>query len=250
MLKIYGFLLTAAAVLGICGSAHCFNISPNRMELSIGENKEYGDFITIKNAEGGEMRMTVRVENWSKAVEGTAKYGGDKFEWLQINPGEFDLKGGETQKVGYKITTPKGAKGELNAMIFIEGKPKEVKEGAIGINTSIGVPIYVMIKGTEKYAAEVEDLKVVKADPLELTVRIKNSGNVHIRPAGSIEIKEKKEVVLICQLNEYNYPILPNSSRTLEIKSNKRLEKGDYTAHVKMGFGDKKCNKKITLKIQ
>lgn len=232
-------------------SAYCFNISPNRMEISLYGGREYEGFITVKNTEDRELHMSVRIEDWARGVEGKPKSPDNSFGWLQINPVGFELKAGNAQKVSYKIVVPKGRKGELNAMIFIEGKPAEVKEGSIGINTSIGVPIYVMIKGTEKYRAELEDLLVSKNSPLELAVKIKNSGNVHIRPAGSIEIKNRKgEAVFICPLNEYNYPILPNSSRTLEIRSDKRLERGDYTAYVKMGFGNKKYSKKITLKIE
>jgi hypothetical protein len=161
------------------------------------------------------------------------------------------------------VSVPKTATGELNAMIFVDAKPNEISEGAIGINTSIGIPIYVMIKGTEVFKASVEELKVINNSPLELAVEIKNSGNVHIRPTGTIVIARssgqnaadqvgtaKQSQIITIPLNEYNYPVLPNSSREIEIKSQRQLEPGGYVADIKMGFDDRKYSKKVALKIE
>jgi len=233
--------------------ANCFNISHSRIEITVAPSKVYTDTIAVKNTEKAPLVITIRTEDWAKA----APYLG----WLEVSPMEFELKEGESKEVKYEVNVPKDAKGELSAMIFIDGKPKEIAEGSIGINTSIGVPIYVMIKGTEKFNAEIEELNVVNNSPLELAVTIKNSGNVHIRPTGTIEIRQagviatpprrgKQSPKMVLPLNEYNYPILPNSSRTLEIKSNSRLEKGEYTADMKMGFADRKYRKRATLKIE
>ncbi|MDD5449364.1 MAG: hypothetical protein PHO42_02040 [Candidatus Omnitrophica bacterium] len=206
--------------------------------------KMYEDVIVVKNTEKRPLEVKLRLEDWFKAVEGKETKKKDMFEWLKLEPSELTLKEGETGEVKYKVMAPKKARGELNAMIFVEAKPKELPQASIGINTSIGVPLYAMIKGTEKFKAEIKDLKIVKTSPLELAITIENSGNVHIRPTGSIEIINTDVIV---PLNEYNYPVLPNTSRTLEIRSDDRLEKGKYMADIKMGYGDKRYRKKIKI---
>lgn len=240
-------ILLCLILLGFSDTSYCLNVSPGRIEISVAPAKGYEDVLLVRNTEKNNLEVKLRIEDWFKAPEGAGKEKSSGFDWLEIKPLEFELKEGEIKQVNFKVTIPKNARGELNGMLFVEGRPKETAEGAIGINTSIGIPIYVMIKGTEQFKAEVEGLEVVNRSPLELTVKIKNRGNVHIRPTGAIEIKNKNGILITIPLNEYNYPVLPLSSRTLEIRSDKKLEQGEYVADIKMGYGDKKCKKKIIL---
>ena len=248
MSKAVIFFIAFLILLVNCGSARCFNVSTNRIEISVPPSGTYESEMTVTNTENKELEFKLRTENWFEATPGFEKEKIDVSKWLKINPLEFELKQNEAKKVNYQVAIPGGAKGELSAMIFIDGKPKATAEATVGINTSIGIPIYVMIKGTEQFEAEVESLEVRNNAPLELYVKIKNSGNVHIRPEGDIAIKTKAGKKLFSvPLNEYHYPILPDSSRVLEIKSNERLEKGEYTADIKMGYAEKKYGKKITV---
>lgn len=253
-------ILAGGAILFLLGSqdrAYCLNVSLGRIEITVNADSIYDTDIIVTNNESRSLEIKLRIEDWLKAVEGNPKGASGEFKWLKISPLQFELKEDMSQRVSLKIEVPRGAKGEFNAMIFIEGKPKEVAKGPISINTSIGIPVYVAVNGTQEFKAGVEDLQVMASDPLKLTVKIKNSGNVHIRPEGTIEIRnadlrgsgaDKRGFVV--PLNEYNYPILPNSSRTLEIRSNKRLERGEYVADIEMGYADKKYKKRLTLKVQ
>jgi P pilus assembly chaperone PapD len=248
ILKILG--VGILILMSTASAAHCLSISPTRIEVSVSRSEGYNNVLTVKNMEKVDINVSLRAEDWFKTSDGLKKEKAPKFNWLTLEPMEFELKDGETKNVNIKVNIPQNANGELNGMIFVEGRPQEVKEGSMTINTSVGIPIYVMIKGTEIFKAQVEDLSIVKTAPLELSVRIKNSGNAHIRPSGTIEIKRQKEVMISLPLNEYNYPILPNSSRTLEIKSSGRLEEGEYTADIKMGFRDREVKKRVMLKVK
>ena len=239
-------------LLGIQGEARCFNISPNRIEISVAPSNIYRDTMTVSNKENHDLNISLRVDDWftQPLRAGAGLKTSDNLKWLKVKPLKFRLKKGEERRISYKVQVPKNAKGELSAMIFVEAKPRKPKKGMIAINTSIGVPIYVMIKGTEFFEAEVETLEVINAAPLELAVKIKNSGNVHIRPEGTIHIRNKEAKLLTLPLNKYNYPILPNSSRTLEIKTRSGLEQGEYVADIEMAYADKKYRKTITLKTK
>lgn len=230
-------------------TAWCFNVSPGRIEIAVEPSQVYRDTLVVKNTDTTPLVITVRVEDWHAAVQGVEKDTSARFDWLTIHPLQLELEKGETREIDFSVTVPKGARGELNAMIFVEGRPKSVQEGSITINTSMGVPIYVAVKGTERFAAEVEDLQVVDMSPVRLLVKIRNSGNVHIRPTGTIDIKDGTKDIMTLPLNEYNYPILPDSSRTLEINTEKRLEPASYTADVKMGCADKVYRKTVILQM-
>jgi hypothetical protein len=256
-LKAPKVLLTVVIlVLAACVNGYCVNVSPSKIELSISSSRTYEGVLEVRNAEQGVLDVKLRTENWFKAVEGIAKETGTNLEWLKLTPASFELKGQEKRDVRYRVNIPESARGELNAMIFIEAKPRAASQGAISINTSIGVPIYVIITGTEILKAKVKKVEVMKNGPLLLNVLIENSGNVHIRPTGTIVIarspegatKQSPEIVL--PLNEYNYPILPNSSRTLEIRADKALAPGKYTAGVQMEYDHRKYRTQAALEIK
>ncbi|NQU74042.1 MAG: hypothetical protein HQ547_04985 [Candidatus Omnitrophica bacterium] len=239
MNKIKITFIIGLLLLGIQGEARCFNISPNRIEINVAPSKIYRDTMTVSNKENHDLNISLRVDDWFKTS--------DNLKWLKVRPLKFRLKKGEEKQINYKIKVPKNAKGELSAMIFVEAKPRKPGKGMVTINTSIGVPIYAMIEGTERFEAEVEALEVVSPLPLELAVTIKNSGNVHIRPEGTIDIRNKEGKLLTLPLNKYNYPILPGSSRTLEIKTKSGLKQGEYIADIEMAYAGKKYRKKLTL---
>ena len=229
-------------------SAHCFNVSTNRIEISVPPSVVYEGDITVTNTEKKELEFKLRTENWFAAGQGLAEEKTNVSKWLKISPLEFELRANEAKKTHFTVTIPRDTRGELSAMIFIDGKPKMTTEAAVGINTSIGIPIYAMIKGTERFKASVEDLEVKNNSPLELNIKIKNSGNVHIRPDGVISIKTKGgKKLFTVPLNEYHYPILPDSSRVLEVKSRERRDKGEYTADIKMGYIGRKYSKKVAV---
>jgi len=238
--------MTAVLVFS-CANAYCITVSKHRIEISVAPSESYRDTFMVRNAKGAAVDVGLRVEGWHKAVEGIAKAKDDTFSWIEINPREFELKKDEEREVAFKVTMPETAQGELNAMIFVKGAPKEVSEGAVGINMSIGIPIYVMAKGTEIFEAEVEELKITRYAPLEMAITIRNSGNVHIRPKGVIDIRDDEQSLFSVPLNEYNYPVLPHSSRTLEIKTKRDLSRAKYEADIRMGYADKKHRRRIIL---
>lgn len=234
------------------GAAYGFTVSPTKIELSLASKGAYTGAFTIRNTEKYTLSVSARIEDRRKAVEG--KYAeadeADNFDWLTLKLPSSELKPDEAGDIIFSVEVPEGAVGELNAMIFIEAKPKEADVGAIGINTSIGVPIYVMVAGTELFQAEIGDIQLKSSSPLELYVTVKNSGNVHIRPEGNIAIKTKEGKGLFkVPLNEYSYPVLPDSSRELEVRSEKMLETGEYIIEIEMESGDKIYKKSKEVQV-
>lgn len=235
------------------GLVYSFSISLNRIEVRIPPAGIYNRDLIVRNTEGRDLIIRLYIQDWHKAVEGKS-LGADtkkRFEWLKITPSEFELKKGETKRVNLKVNVPEDAKGELNAMIFINGSPVEREEGAIGINTSIGVPIYVMIEGTEIYEARVKDIKVMSKSPLKVKIGIENAGNVHIRPKGTIEVKSaKNEGLFTLMLNEFNYPVLPYTTRELQINSEKALPSGEYIFDINMEYNSKKYVTEMKIEVE
>jgi len=247
------FLCIALVVLCAAGAqaAYALNVSPTRIEIVVAPSGGYENVLTVSNTQKGTLGITLRIEDWctARAVPEAANTAAH-LPWLQVEPKEFELGEAEAREVSFKVAMPSAVKGELSAMIFVEARPRDIAKGAVAVNTSIGIPIYVTAKGTQRYGAEVEDLRATRSAPLELAVIIKNTGNVHIRPKGTILIRNRwGRCVAQTALNEYNYPVLPFSSRVIEVKTKDRLKRGDYKAEVRMGYADRTYSAKFLMRV-
>ncbi|MFH1848338.1 MAG: hypothetical protein ABH825_03880, partial [Candidatus Omnitrophota bacterium] len=238
-------LVVCACVFLMQDSGLCFGISPTRIELSVVPGTEYQGIVTVKNDADWAVDVSIRLEDWHAAIAGRHSEEAFEPQWLTIEPRKFELRPQSVTDITYRLKLAKEMKGEVSAMMFFEGKPKEVSEGAsVIINTSIGLPMYIAARGTEKYRAGVEKIKISKKSPIEFLVSIKNSGNVHIRPTGDITLRKKggRETVRV-SLNKDHYPIMPNSTREIVTGSEGRLESGKYHADVRMIYNEKQYRK-------
>ncbi|MEI8175351.1 MAG: hypothetical protein WCG78_00600 [Candidatus Omnitrophota bacterium] len=236
------FLVSVLCMAGAVQRGWCLSVSPPRVEISAAPGKTAHGVLTVANPHNDVATVSMRVEE---------RGGLSAVECFEFSPREFDIKRFEVKEIGYTVTVPTTAKGELSVMVFIEAKSKEGSTGAIGVATSIGVPIYLAVKGTETFAAAIETLTAKDNTPLLLEIAIRNKGNVHIRPQGDIAISTLKgERLLRLEVNRFDYPVLPESSRTLEIRSERGLGKGEYKADIHLKYGNnRELTKRMNLKI-
>ena len=104
----------------------------------------------------------------------------------------------------------------------------------------ISVPLFVLVKGTETYRAEIEGVRLPSADPLKLEVAVANQGNVHLRASGICVLRDtiSGEEVLRVPLNVYHFPLYPGVTNTLIANDSRSIAPGDYTCSVELPFPD------------
>lgn len=214
-------------------------VNPTVTEISLSPGKRKAGTFTVVNDGDKATKVKVELEAWGRKEGGV-----EVTSWLRIKPLKFELGSGETRKVKYKIEVPKGAKGELMAMVFFGSIAPQ--GGGVGIQTRFGVSIYVAIKGTEVVEANIEKLNAARYGSessensgINFGVTVENRGNVHLRPKGKVTVEDKdgnsvKEVDIF-----YGFPVFPQAKRTFPaIWKGGELPPGEYKAKATISYGE------------
>ena len=120
------------------------------------------------------------------------------------------------------------------------------------------IPIYVTVKGTEKYDFEIKDINVTNKNFAMLKIKMVNRGNVHIRPTGSIYIEALgAEQKYDLKFNDIKWGIIANQAHEYITKlpddpddpTDQRFKDGTYKAYINIMAGDKKNRKEWSGEI-
>jgi hypothetical protein len=141
------------------------------------------------------------------------------FDWVSFSQNDFWLASNQWATIKMTINVPASAS---------NGYYYAVKFSRVGDNVSVpGKGTYVgsnsilvlldARSGTAKRDLSILNFtatqKIYEALPAELLTRLRNSGNVHIRPAGSIFIMQGKKQLAVMDFNAAGGNVLPASNR-------------------------------------
>lgn len=214
-------------------------VNPTVTEISLYPGKIRTGAFTVLNDGDKATEVKVELEDWGRKEGGV-----EVTSWLRIKPLKFELGPGETRKVKYKIEVPKGAKGELMAMVFFGSIVPQ--GGGVGIQTRFGVSIYVTIKGTEVVEASIEKLNASRYGSessensgINFGVTVENRGNVHVRPRGKVTVEDRDGNTVMEVDILYGFPVFPQAKRTFPaIWKGGVLPPGEYKAEATMSYGE------------
>lgn len=227
--------------------ARAVEIDPMRLEHSLEAGKTYSGSFRLSNTSDFAVKIL--------ASTGTYRYifsensippqGGKKTlpscqGWLQFEKTKVNLTPGEFTDAKFLIKVPRDAAGEyLCAVIFDENRslkenaPKD-NEGSVRIQLTprFSIPIYISIKNTEKTKAEITDLRLTsgsKKGEIIINVTLKNTGNTHIRPFGTLIIfNQNGEVVKNLPIGK-SLPVFPGYQETIPVLC-RNLPTGKFSA--------------------
>lgn len=172
--------------------------------------------------------------------------------WLTPLP-ELVLVPKQIKTLPITINIPKDASpGGHYGVVRFTGTPAELEGQGVTLSASLGSLMLITVNGAVKESLEVQDFtitkdgvskKVYESTPLTFTEKIKNTGNIHEKPAGQVTITDmfgKKVATLNVNLPPRN--ILPQTVRKFEqpldssVIGNRRLF-GRYSASMKLTYG-------------
>ncbi len=180
------FLLSAAAMfMHACYVYAGINITPDRHIVSVVAGGEQTVMYHVNNTGGEDLDITIEAKSWAGLK--------DPYQWLSLEADEIYLKAGESTPLTVTVSAPDDAEGEMVAMLFLCYKDT----GKSQLNIRNGVPLYMVVAGTQYYDIDIEDIEISygrKSDfyDLNFAVRIKNTGNAHIAPDINLVIKNDK----------------------------------------------------------
>ncbi len=164
--------------------------------------------------------------------------------WIKLeNPAQINLKPKDSIKFKFDITPPQTAEngGHYGAILF-SFQGVGIEGSSVAVTQKIGTIVLV------KLGKAIEDGNIVNFStekgmyeypPITFTTKFKNTGNVHVKPRGSVTIYNSfGKKVGLTKVNENGNNVLPNSERVFKSEWEDTYAFGRYTADEKLTFGD------------
>lgn len=280
-------LLPVLLVVGFVARPHsaaALTIVPPSLEFSADPGNKIETKIKLFNEENDPISVFSSTANFAAKNEaGDPDFNfetapTDLASWIDVGVGPYTLKPGDRLEIPVVITVPANAEpGGHYASVFFGTDPSIKPEGGgqVSVRSLIGSLIILRVSGDVRETASIASFKTVNGKasfsrlPITFALRIANQGNVHIRPKGSIEIKNifGGETARLT-INEVNGAVLPNSIRQFAVdwqKSGRDSQGGNffeelaaewrnfafgpYTATVALTYGQSSLTLQQTLRV-
>lgn len=263
--------LAIAAWFGITTTAHAVTIIPPSLEFSVQPGETIATKVKLFNETAEILTQYSSVSNFkAKDETGTPAFSNDAVttdlaSWITIEPGPFTLNSGDRLEIPVTIAVPANAEpgGHFAAIFFSNQAPDTTgQSGQIGIAAKVGSLVLVRVAGDIVERAAIAEFgsgggkTFYNRLPIDFILRMQNQGNVHVRPTGSIIIRNilggtTRELVVNPALGA----VLPASTRRFDMtwersavdeKTSffkefgnewKNFAFGSYTANLSLTYG-------------
>ena len=246
------FLFTALSFVITLSSAYALTLRLNQSKIRLiinpGETKT--GVIEVENPTDQNLIVKASLEDWiySPAGDGTKEFSPPdttRFScagWISFFPAEFVMTPFSKQKLNYTIKAPLQFETGRYAVLFFEtsmSKP-EMKEG-VGMNlvVRIGSIFYMEPGSLTKRQAEIDNLSLktgTKDKSLDLSLDIKNTGNVDIQTSANFSIMDDKGLVFARGAFNDTFTF-PGESVKLLSGWRERLPAGKYDLVITVDLG-------------
>lgn len=173
---------------------------------------------------------------------GASKQIYDASAWFTVNPADFILQPNETKSVTVTINTPSQATpgGHYATVYFQPLVPEEaLSPSTTYLNARVGVLSFLIVKGDIHERAGVAGLGVPKLQqfgPIQIRVPVRNEGNVHVLPKGTVTIKDYRGRN-VASLPLSKGMVLPNTTRSFYVNWNNKGSIGPFTISAEIRYG-------------
>jgi hypothetical protein len=240
----------AAALLCVARPAAAdvsIGASPALLDLELEAGKTSAQTILLFNS--GKESVTVKAYAWDWWHDET---NGKKFappgslphsaaKWISFVPQSITVKPGKAVNVTITVATPKDATGGSYAVAWFEATPLPKKGSKqVLVGARLGVLVMAGVKGRSRPDITVEklDIKPPSASSvLKAEVKLKNTGDVHLYPKGTLVVLDKKNK-LVGHAGFEKRRMLPAEKNTAQITWGGELKPGDYQGVLTVDYGE------------
>ncbi len=236
-------------------------ITPPLIKINMDPGDNWSSYIKVVNDNPQPLTAYVQTLDFKSGENGGVEFikNQDKgaetkiflSQWINIEPGPFQIPAFQSKEISFVIRVPKDAEpGGHYAAILVGTRPPEANSGsgtAINVASQISSLILLNIQGDVKEQGWIREFSTGKdlyqKPEVDFKIVFENTGNVHIQPIGDIRIYNmwgKERGIIPVNQNTQFGNILPESKRTWEFQwkgGDSFLEMGRYKAELLLGFG-------------
>jgi hypothetical protein len=261
-------LVTTIAVIIIAGAtilpkAHADDniiglaISPLLKEISLNPGESASGVVKVTNSTKVNLNIAVTVKDFrALGEEGSQAFidpeentsGYSMAKWVTLEK-SFSLMPSETKEISYKVDVPNNAEpgGHYGVIFFtpslVDSSSTVSGSGAVVV-PQMGSLLLVTVPGEITYGGKIAEFSTNKKiyfdtnNNIDLFTRFQNLSTVHIKPTGTITIKNIfGNTVGVLTVNAQEGNVLPDSIRKFTSEWTKKYGFGPYNATVNMTFG-------------
>jgi len=236
-------------------------IVPSNFEIIVNPGEEITRKITIYNNDPRDLDIVPEIRNFTaQGEEGnvtltSAETGFSLASWIKVTPAMTTVKSKKSAEFSFTIKVPQNAEpgGHFGSVVLSTVPPPKGTLGETGafVVQQVGALILTKIPGLVSEAAKLESFTSDKSfyisGPVVFTTRVKNNSNVHIRPAGTVTVKDLLGNKTVIPIEERN--VLPGAIRRIPATWDNKFLIGKYTADLALYYGsaNKNLNASVTF---
>lgn len=202
-------------------------ISPPVIELNVKPGEKIKEKFRIRNNLGSPVNLGVSIKKLSsdnvsgEPVPAESAPSDDFISWLNLDSSNFAVLPKEWKEVNFTIDVPKTAAYGYYYVLRI-GPSEDPKLTSTGAKIKGEVLVIVLLNVKKDGAIAKGKIVEFKPNtligeylPVDFNVKVKNQGNVHIKPRGNIFIRSfHQQDVAILDVNSGLSTVLPGGTRT------------------------------------
>lgn len=225
------------------------SITPPTFEISGNPGSVITNTIRLDNMKTSAVRLAVDRRNFTAIGEdggvGLTEEDGtfSLASWISVDPSDVVIPAKSSKTFTFHIKVPLNAEpgGHFGSLIFRTVPDGSALTGSgASIAQEIGALVLLRLAGDTKESAQVESFQTAKSfyeyGPITFEDRVKNTGNVHIKPSGNIIITNLLgQKIATVPLENKN--VLPGAIRKIDGTWNTKWRIGQYTATAVIIYG-------------
>lgn len=241
-------ILGSFVFLGDVRAASGLSISPLTFEFTANPGDTLDNKIRIYNPTESIVAVKMEVEDFTVSgetgqvlIEPAETETYSLAQWVQVSPEIFTLEPGEQKIVDFIITVPEGAEpgGHYGSVLATTaGAIGENFTGA-GVAQKVGALVLLSVSGAVKENLQVKEFSAPEFSeygPIKFLMRFQNTGTVHVRPKGFINITNwRGKKVADVEFPQKN--VIPGATRMADATWNAKMLFGKYTATLVGSYG-------------
>lgn len=235
-------------------------VAPLRVEYQLQPGATLTDAAHLANEAAKPVRIEATINDWTLASDGSPVFlapnaaAPDAFacaHWIHLNPDNFQLDGGQMERVRYTIQVPAGTPpmGCRAAILFTSAPPVfQPKEKQVLTRVRLASVIYIRV-GNPAIQGQLADIRLAAAPAKpevqpaaahgpdwQLQLSLRNDGRTYLRANGKAELLGASGQILATFPLE-SQVVLPASMRVFSFPYSGPLSPGSYQLRATVDIG-------------
>lgn len=201
-------------------------LSPPTFEITARRGEKITNIVRFENPNDFPLNIVTSVRNFTaQGEEGAISLTNEESpysltSWVEISPKGRAVRAKSTEQFNFTINVPENAEagGHFGSLIFSTKPPEGASQTGAAVSQEVASLILLKVPGVTSTSWDIESFSPEKSvfwsNPVSFIVRVKNTGSVHVKPVGRIELTDifgKKTVLEVPNKN-----VFPGAIRRLE----------------------------------